>query len=420
MATTKTEEHRFTKLPEALSKKIQYGFSESPVIPLKRMAELAQVSKSNYALFQPILNEAKAALPLLLAVVQGNVEALQRLVVANPHDFFKEGQVKDPSEKIFYGVSPFQLIVFLCDVDMLCQILPLIPIELLDKCAAQYAKIDCGGADLVSMDRDPTKLDFSEITQFNTSYTIVGAATPVTFSLLENLDGIIHHYNESTKEHQFYLVNRDKKTVDGPLEYKVDPKDAPAFEKLCESLAKMPKNSSRRSSNAEHALFARLIQHKLSRKGIQYEYQGVLYCDSRIDFNLIINAYRTCIRLYEEQRLDEGDNSWSKGVGGAQRQVLWILQRLCEPNRPFYPMPNFTESPFQRSFEIDGYLYFSKGKSVCSGGRWRSAVGWWEWPSDLVALNCLIGKAKARVIKFRPDEELTDDTTSTPGQRSGC
>ena len=99
----------------------------------------------------------------------------------------------------------------------------------------------------------------------------------------------------------------------------------------------MENNSSRRSSNAEHELIAHTMQHQLSRKGIQYVHKGIHYCDSRMEFRLV-HAYRKNIRVYGEGRWVEGDNIWCQGVGEAQRHVLWVLQRLCESGRPFYPM----------------------------------------------------------------------------------
>jgi hypothetical protein len=47
-------------------------FSNSPEMPLKRMAELARVSKRFRALLQPALDDAKAALPLLINVVHAD------------------------------------------------------------------------------------------------------------------------------------------------------------------------------------------------------------------------------------------------------------------------------------------------------------------------------------------------------------
>ncbi len=236
----------------------------------------------------------------------------------------------------------------------------------------QYAQIDCGGADLVKMDRNPTTLDFEEIRRFKTTYTIQGVPTAVVFPLLENPDGIIYYQNPVTKQPQIYYANQNTKTVE-PLELQIStPGEQKALDELYASFNEMENNSARRSNDEEHALIARLSKHELSRKGIQYVHQGKLYCDNRMEFRLI-NAYRKCIRLYEEQRWDDGDDYWCKGVGVAQRQVLWVLQRFCEHGRPFYPLPDFNASPFQRSFKIDNGV--SGDKSVCLAGRLVNELG---------------------------------------------
>ena len=206
--SNKTQLNRLAKLPkENLNKFIP----NSPDMPLRKMAELVSQSKSNYALFQSALKDAKAALPLLLNVVQGNLEALINQVVANPELYFKKGQVTDPSGTTYYNVSAYQLVKFLCDADMDERIRSLIPETIrvrrgtkdidLDTQAImeqQYAQIGCGGADLVKMDRDPTTLDFEEIMRFKTTYTVNGVPTAVSFPLLENPDGIIYYQNPVT------------------------------------------------------------------------------------------------------------------------------------------------------------------------------------------------------------------------------
>ena len=71
-------------------------------LPLKEIAKLARASKSDYGLFQPILDEAKATHPLLTCVVQGNPDALATLVKYNPELLFKKGQVSLNKE---YGLA---------------------------------------------------------------------------------------------------------------------------------------------------------------------------------------------------------------------------------------------------------------------------------------------------------------------------
>ena len=80
-------------------------FSNAPEMPLKRMSELARMSKRFNTLFQPALDDAKAALPLLINVVHANRDALINQVLANPASLFKKGQVTDPAGQTFYNVS---------------------------------------------------------------------------------------------------------------------------------------------------------------------------------------------------------------------------------------------------------------------------------------------------------------------------
>ena len=203
MAATKAERNKkdlLELLPSDIGLKVLNEFvPNSPELPLKRMAELSRLSRSYGTLFQPALNAAKAAHPLLLNVVQANLDELKKKVQAHPELLFKKGQITDLSGQTFYNVSPYQLMIFLCDDDMKRQIMPLIPetfprkrdildveIPTASLCKEQYAEINSGGADLVKMDRDPTQLKFGEVTRFTTSYPINGRPTAVTFPLLEN------------------------------------------------------------------------------------------------------------------------------------------------------------------------------------------------------------------------------------------
>ena len=45
-----------------------------------------------------------------------------------------------------------------------------------------------------------------------------------------------------------------------------------------------------------------------------------------------------------------------RDVGGAQRRIIWILQRFCEDHRPFYPLPDFN-SPFKRQLTIRNFFH---------------------------------------------------------------
>jgi hypothetical protein len=401
-------------------------------LPLKEIAMLARTSTSNNKLFQPILNEAKVVHPLLTAVVLGNPDELARLLQNNPELLFKKGQIKDPAGQIFYDVSPYQLMTFLCDDDMKAQIMPLVPpmTEQMTRLRQeQYAAIDSGGADLIKMDRDPTLLPFEEVTRFITGYTINNQTTSVTFSLLENLDGIIFYKDVTSHLEYLYYANKETQKVELIKPKAHSKKEHQALDRLYASFADMENNSSRRSSNAEHELIEHTTHHKLSRKGIQHERDGERYCDNRMEFRLL-NAYRKCIRLYQGQQWDAGDEYWRRGVGQAQRGLMWLLQRICEEGRPFYPLPDFKSAPFKRGFNIYNYLtgldeslvdgvFLSAGLGAdfavlkvagrpaagAGGGRVFRSSG--LRAADLIAVHRLIEDAKANVVEFTPGLDLS-------------
>lgn len=120
-------------------------------------------------------------------------------------------------------------------------------------------------------------------------------------------------------------------------------------------------------SKAENPPSANTMQHSVTRKGIVYERQGVRYRDSRTDFNRLLNAYRKCTRTYQANQWTAGDKQWCRGIGSAQREVMWILQRLCEK----YPRPN---SPFQRGFDIHNYSE-ERSEQVVRGKKIQAGLG---------------------------------------------
>ena len=497
-------------------------------LTLREIAQLARASQLNNGLFQPILDEAKAAHPLLTCVVQGNPSALATLVKDNPKLLFEKGQVSlnkeyglalmsqdtrvkpnrlylktmpdgslqytvmltpqeapitatitpqdlaeikigintlsnplseqdiksrikpklasileittprghTPPELTYYDVSPYQLMTFLCDEDMKESIMQLVmPMtqEMQGIRQAQYAEIDTGGADLVKMDQDPKGIQFKEVTRFITSYTFNNQPTEITFPLLENPDGVIYYKDASTGlEHLFY-ANQETKTVE-----LIEPITAEhqALDRLYASFREMEPNSARRSSNDERELIANTMHHRLQRKGIQYDQGGTRYCDNRADFNQHFNARRKCIRLYQESKDDEGDNAWCELVGQAERKVMWLLQRICEENRPFFPLlTNFKTSPFLRGFNIFNYLTHGR-ECVFSGGHlvvdFGSSFGIYKgrspcgaplrgcWPSggrDLLAVSRLVESAKANVVELTPQADLPRENTAASYHR---
>ena len=177
------------------------------------------------------------------------------------------------------------------------------------------------------------------------------------------------------------------------------------------------------------------LKNQARREWILYERNDERYRDSHADFNLLLNAYRHCIRLYTEGKWDEGDKYSREGVGGAQRNVIWLLQRICEKDRPFYPLPDFKASPFRRGFDIFNYVT-GRNESVFSGSRLLAGLGsefgickaggggaGWRLERrgggvgalvDLVAVCRLVEDAKANVVEFTAELDLQDTDANLP------
>ena len=399
----------------------------SPDMPLEKMTELVTTTPVMHATYQPVLDEAKAVHRLISLIMEGNPLEASNLLQKKPDLFFKKGQATNNDGLTIYNVSPIQVMLFLCDTDMLEKTMPWIPTDDNSnrKLLAQNAEMEGGGADLLKMDRDPLSLSFDEINTFidRSEVDRYKQTIAVSYPLLQNKDGIIFYNNH------FYYVNRDfeKRSVSVELINPIaDSKQAQfALNELKASLASMENNSGRRSSDDEHLLIANTMQHTLERNGLQYERDGVRYRDTQDEFALI-NAYRTYIRLSKENCSDaEIDAFWIHQIGGGQRKSpMWLLQRLCE-NRPFIPLPNFKESPFVRDTQFFNVVNH-KDESIISppgvglgfdyalfkaGARRPEAVGGaaggpWGAPAaaarlDLAAIRQVIKVGMTDIAAFR-------------------
>jgi hypothetical protein len=364
-------------------------------------------------------------------VVLGDVDGLAVIAKHKPAVLFNKGQVTDLRERIFYNVSAYQLIQFLCDKDMKDKIKRLVPANLTAIRQAQEEEMDGGGYDLIKLDDDPLKItepDFKRITEFKTTYILYNnEELAVTFSLLENPDGIIY-YQDAKQVAHFYYANRITKEINKLNVCLSSEEDAQAWAVFEDSFVNMENNSGRRSSDSEHRLITKILQCQLQRKGLQYEQNGIRYCDSHSPFKLI-NAYRTCIRLCEEAenngRWDKAHAYWSKVVGKTQGEEMWLLQRICEKERPFYPLPtNFDK--FERDVNVVFYNVRSKkdesavvdGKLVIGLGsgfglyKGGSCVGQVNYIGergvclcDLVAISWLVKDAKVNIVEFKQEQD---------------
>ena len=296
------------------------------------------------------LADAKAVHELLILIMAGDPDNVCTVLKKDPDLFFKKGQVTNNDGLTFFNISPYQLLLFLCDADMLGQITEWL---LIDKNASnilleQDNEMNGGGADLVKIDRDPTTLSFDEISMFTDPSEVdrSGKTIEVIYPLLVNKDGIICYRDN------FYYVNRDmqKQTIAVKLlhPFAENTQEELGLKALKTSLNDMENNSSRRSSNEEHALIKSTTGLDLEREGIHYEKNGIHYRDTQNNFTLI-HTYRTYIRLSKEMASDkEIDEFWIHKIGIAQRHSpMWLLQRLCE-DRSFMPLPNFIDTPFVR------------------------------------------------------------------------
>ena len=404
--------------------------------PFRGMQSILCTNKANYELFKPCSKRA------LTYVTQGNLKALHWAINNNPEELFEKHHIIDPRGRIFYKVkvSAYQKIIFLCDADMKHQIIKLIPDtkEMKAQCKAQEEELGKGGADLIKLNKNPLSADFNfnEITEFKQTFTLYDNEQEITFPLLENQDGIIY-FQDANKIVHFYYANletKDIKLLNPSFTSEEDKQDFEAFKISFES---MENNSGRRSSNNEHQLIAKTMQCTLIRQGIEYEQNGIVYRDSQSGFQLI-NAYRTCIRLYEEAELngqwDKAHDYWRKGVGARQGEEMWLLERICEKDRTFYPLPKHFNN-----FNRDGFAFYYWAKAVdCAafsdgelhsglssdfalykvGGGWQVMAGAGvRAPAlaglrvDLIAVCRLVEDAKANIVEFKrgPEPDMLEN-----------
>ncbi len=284
---------------------------------------------------------------------------------------------------------------------------PLIPEELRKKRQEQYAELGSGGADLIKLDVDLLKAAghaFNSILMPNLPWNLdEHTQIEVTYPLFENKDAIIYCQDKKGNVN-FYYTNRETKKIKELSVCANTEKDRQAFEEFKTSFEHMETYSSRRSSNTEHQLIERIFKYKLHRDGIEYEQDGIRYRDSRTSFRLI-NAYKTCIRLCQEAQnnvqWEKAKNYWCKGVGKTQGEEMWLLQRICEKDLRFHPLPTNFDN-FKRGMKIYNLInpnnqdVFQDGKLVVDlglnfalyKGRSDTAMGSF-WPdSALRGYDC--------------------------------
>lgn len=163
---TNPKVNQFEVIPPAV---LQHQLSN--YLPNPDISSMHQTSKKLMGIFQLKMDTIKA----LKYVVEGNVTA--------------------PRGQTYYNVSSYMLIKFLCDEDMLKEIIARIPKDFEQICHDQDSLLGNGGADLVKLDFNPLLLtsdDFHKIVQFKTSLTSGTVPINFNFSLLENTDGVLY------------------------------------------------------------------------------------------------------------------------------------------------------------------------------------------------------------------------------------
>lgn len=392
--------------------------------------------KNNYLFYKPVLEKMKKVEQALSYVVRGNLISLIDLIKEDPSLVFEPyPKITAPRGQTYYNVSAFLLMTFLCDADMKKQIMALIPEHFNALRQAQYAEIDCGGADIIKLDRNPMEImkeqGFEGLLHYKTTFNLFDGTQPkITLPLLQNPNGIICYQDEKGKKHFFY-VNKEDQSVSPWEKFTITEKTNAAFKQFKKSFEHMEPNSGRRSSEEEHQLIATVLAISLVRKGIFYtDKKGILYRDSCTPFNLA-NAYRKCIRLYEEadhnHHWEQADQSWRKDVGASQGEEIWLLQRLCEEDKPFYPLtpkifanfkrrkcmiydygPNNIESVFDGNvINISDVAIYKAGGQRAGGARAvRPGRVGGVGIADFIAICWLIEDALANVIDFKPEQDV--------------
>jgi hypothetical protein len=85
---------------------------------------------------------------------------------------------------------------------------------------------------------------------------------------------------------------------------------------------------------------------EVNTKGVIYRLHGKIITEKHFDFaNTIIKELNTFALLIHHLILDDVDEQWKKGVGGAQKLLpMHVVYEYCS-HGSFLPMPNFTPRP---------------------------------------------------------------------------
>ena len=421
-------------------------------------ADRTNLAKASPRLFKAVWTTQR----LLSAVFMGEEDIAAEIVRINPELLFTSGTYSMPllnedgmpllnedgtpaqtSEQIYHDVTPLQLMLYTGDWKMWERIFPLIPEAKLEETFQKMCIIPLGGPDLVKIDRDPTTLTVAELRHYQVKDTRGREirdeqGKPEIYDLLGNPDGVF--YVESGDEARFFYVNPETEPVTvirlpDPDPTQMTPENQAAFNQFKASIRNgIAMNSSLRTSDTQHQLIARLFRYHndfpdpakagqpvtLHREGIHYELNGTHYRDTYDGCIRLKNAYRRYIEIYDAHQAgtpwDDVDTAWRQVVGMAQRlSMVHVIQRFCEEDKPFYPLPNkddLKSRKFIRTDKVERWgpntqniypvrlnsgvgFYFGLYKGVMHGARSRGTCGGaWAW----AVLSAAFDVAAVRLI----------------------
>lgn len=77
---------------------------------------------------------------------------------------------------------------------------------------------------------------------------------------------------------------------------------------------------------------------------------------NHFDITPLLNAYQDCDTHFDARTWPQRDACWIKTIGTLQRLLpIHILQRYCDPDIPFHPLPSFAGN-FKRTTQFYNYL----------------------------------------------------------------
>ncbi|WP_133141129.1 hypothetical protein [Legionella quateirensis] len=114
------------------------------------------------------------------------------------------------------------------------------------------------------------------------------------------------------------------------------------------------------------------------------------------DFKPLITALDTYVDNYDTWDAKQREEHWCKVVGGAQQKLpAHVRHEYCNPDRSFYPVPDFTEKVLTRSLRIF---------------HWDSG-NWMEWGRGLVGLGVdfaiALFQSSSPLSLSRPIQDIT-------------